>query len=69
MATNVHKVDKQQWKRWSKAAQKVFNRLYFFMGTQKRYKHPGAPRLKRNHWSTVRWNAAWSAAQITDGKW
>jgi len=69
MAKNINRVPKRQWRRWSEAARRAFNGIYGLMKTQDFYKHPEAPKLKREHWKTTRWNAAWCAAQVTDGKW
>lgn len=69
MAKNAYKVPKKQWRKWSKDAQRVFNRVFSLMGEVKQYLHPQADTPKREHWRTTRWNAAWTAAQATDRKW
>lgn len=69
MAKNVYRVPKKQWKRWSKEAQKAFNRVFRLMRDPDLYKHPAAPKPKREHWQTTRWNAAWTAAEVATGNW
>lgn len=69
MAKNSHKVPKKQWRRWSPVAQGTFNRVYRLMSQVNMYLHPKAPKPKFSHWQTVRWNAAWTAAQVADRKW
>lgn len=66
---NKHKVPKSQWDRWSNAARKVFNTMYHSMrpSMQFAFIHPEAAPLAKKHWETTRWNAAWEAAEITDG--
>lgn len=66
---NRYKVPVRTWRRWSKAAQKVFNILYESMrpGMQWVYMHPDAPLMDAKHWATVRWNAAWEAANAING--
>lgn len=61
---NDHKVPKKQWKKWDDLEKYVFNALYELMGDQQFYKHYDAGFMHADHWKVVRWNAAWSAAEL-----
>lgn len=62
-SANRYRVPKKQWKRWGKTARRVFNHVYSAMrGNCRVYNHPGAA-VNVNHWQTVCWNAAWTAAE------
>jgi len=65
---NKNAVPKKQWNRWSRQAQKVFNSLYHSMRPRMQYvyTHPAAKAMLRDHWETIRWNAAWMAADAVD---
>ena len=63
---NVNKVANRQWRKWNNQARYIFNYIYGQMAYQKVIKHPGAKLIPEDHWNTVRWNAAWLAA---DGAW
>lgn len=67
---NRFNVPKKQWDRWSRHARRVFNDVYYSMRPtmQWAFHHPEAQLLDRKHWQTTRWNAAWVAAEATDGK-
>lgn len=67
--TNKHKVPKGQWRDWSNTARRVFNVTYESMrpSMQWAFMHPEAPLMPKQHWETVRWNAAWQAADAADG--
>ena len=68
--TNKHKVPKKQWDSWSNEAKRVFNEMYYSMRPRMQFAflHPDAFAAPRSHWETTRWNAAWEAAQIVDGR-
>lgn len=63
---NKYRVPQRQWRKWSNTAKRVFNRMYHEMRHQWVFLHPAAPVLSREHWKTVRWNAAWTAANVAD---
>lgn len=65
---NTYDVPKKQWEQWSPHVQGVFNIVYGAMiGDPWAYQHPKAERGKEEHWQTVAWNAAWTAANAVDG--
>lgn len=60
---NKHKVDKKVWSSWSDQAKNAFNYCYeWFLGNQSKMAHPKAEAIKKEHWETIAWNAAWIAA-------
>lgn len=61
---NRYGVSKGQWNRWSEHARDVFNKLYWVMRRQKAFDHPDTELLPQDQWDTVRWNAAWMAAEF-----
>jgi hypothetical protein len=64
---NKYRVPAKQWKRWSKAARAVFNRVYdFAYNNECLMTHPGQDAAKPVHWKTIAWNAAWIAADAVD---
>lgn len=65
---NKYKVRASRWKRWSRQAQRVFNLTYYSMRPkmQHLFLHPKAVTMSREHWETIRWNAAWIAADAAD---
>lgn len=67
---NKHKVPQKQWNKWSNLAKKVFNNMMASMrpSMQFAFHHPSAPLLSKEHWATVRWNAAWAAACAANGE-
>ena len=65
---NKHKVPKSQFKKWSPRAQETFNSLFEYMvKNQPFFSHPKAE-TSRDHYATTAWNAAWTAADIVDGR-
>lgn len=65
---NTHDVPKKVWTKWSAHAQHVFNLIYPNMrDTQDIFLHPKAVKMESEHWQTVAWNAAWTAADAVDG--
>lgn len=66
---NRFKVPLKQWSKWSNHAKKVFNQLYQAMrpSLQWAFLHPDAHPSSKAHWDTVRWNSAWTAADIANG--
>lgn len=61
---NRYKVQKRMWRKWSQAARKVFNDTHFQMiNSQWIFTHPQADKISREHWKTIAWNAAWTAAE------
>ncbi len=67
---NKHKVQKKQWAKWTNHARRVFNDVYmsFRHSMQPMLVHPEQPLMSRVMWSTLRWNAAWLAAEAAQGK-
>ena len=67
---NPNKVQKKQWAKWSNHARRVFNDVYksFRPSMQPVLIHPGATIMPSEHWHTLRWNAAWLAAEAAHGK-
>lgn len=65
---NKHKVPKKVWARWSRQAQRTFNAMMYSLRPRMQavVQHPDAPLLSRDHWGTIRWNAAWLAADAVD---
>lgn len=65
---NRYEVPKRQWGRWSNLARSVFNKVYSDMrpSTQLLYTHPDAAPMPLRHWETLRWNAAYIAADAVD---
>ena len=56
------------WKKWSKNARQVFNMTYRFMrDNQDLMIHPNTKKVPGLQWKTTAWNAAWVAADATDG--
>lgn len=67
-ARNTYKVPVKQWRKWSRIARTVFNRVYnFAINNPELILHPQAVKTtKPAHWKTIAWNAAWIAADATD---
>ena len=63
---NKHKVAKKVWRKWSPHAQAVFNGTYedILRVGQTCFLHPDtiARKLNPEEFTTVAWNAAWTAA-------
>lgn len=65
---NPHRVPRRQWAKWTNQARGVFNSVYDQMRRdQAMFLHPSAERQTREHWKTVAWNAAWTAADAVMG--
>lgn len=65
---NQNRVPQKQWRKWSARARQVFNTVYTtMMADQSLFLHPKAPAAKPAHWKTTSWNAAWIAADTTEG--
>lgn len=68
MIPNSYQVPKSQWKKWDEQARYVFNEVYCSMAyNQKFFLHPKATSASDKHWITTAWNAAWTAADATQG--
>jgi hypothetical protein len=65
---NSNLVSRKQWKKWSEPSRYVFNEMYETMiQSQKLFNsHPKAKKMEDEHWVTVAWNAAWTAADAAD---
>ena len=63
---NIHRVPKKAWKKWDLAQRALFNHMYLVMDNQTCLKHPDAPTVPASQWKTIRWNAAWLAADSLD---
>lgn len=61
---NIHKVPKKQWKKWCIAAQWTFNNMMRKLSDQNVITHPGYEKAEDAYWQTIRWNAAWLAADL-----
>jgi hypothetical protein len=64
---NRFKVSKDQWRKWTPDAQRVFNEVYYVMRENPRlFAHPSMElvytNMSKRDWSTTCWNAAWTAA-------
>lgn len=60
---NLYHVPVKQWKKWTLDARQVFNEVYSSMvKNQVIFNHPRQEKISREHWKTVCWNAAWTAA-------
>ena len=60
---NVNKVPKRQWRKWNNQSRFIFNYVYSSTEYQTAMKHPAAPFIPIEQWKTIRWNAAWLAAE------
>ena len=69
MVKNFHKVSKSQWNKWCELSRLTFNRVFDNMQAfnPDQFSHPKAPQMEEEHWHTICWNAAWTAAdQVND---
>jgi len=62
MASNRYKVPSKAWSKWTDSGRAVFNELYAVMRDQRMFTHPDAVLQTAAVWRTIRWNAAWIAA-------
>jgi hypothetical protein len=62
MTKNKHKVQKEQWERWSPRGHYVFNSVYEQVLDQTVFSHPKTRPVTAKQWKTTAWNAAWVAA-------
>jgi hypothetical protein len=64
MERNRYRVPEKQWNKWSEAARRVFNEVYYTLtrNRQVRLLHPKTKPLPAEEWQTPAWNAAWIAA-------
>lgn len=67
MPSNRYHVPIKRWRKWSDHARQVFNDMYKVMSDQHVFSHPKAKPMNREQWTTVRWNAAWMAADLANG--
>lgn len=66
--SNKHKVQKRRWDSWTNMAKRIFNRTFETLrNRQSIYMHPKAAAIPKEHWKTVAWNAAWTAADASMG--
>lgn len=63
---NIHRVPARQWSRWTFQARWMFNNVMNRMADQALVKHPDYEDAPGDYWDTVRWNAAWIAADLTN---
>lgn len=69
-ATNVYRVPRKQWERWTRNGRIMFNHVFETMADQSLFNaHPDAVKLSVYEWKTVRWNAAWIAADRATKDW
>lgn len=66
MEANKYKVPAKQWRKWHEEGRHVFNELYSSMRSQGIINSRG--KLTREHWGVVRWNTAWTAADIVTAR-
>lgn len=67
---NIHKVPAKMWSRWSIAARWTFNNMMLQTQDQTILTHPGYEKAEDAYWQTIRWNLAWIAADLQNGrKW
>jgi hypothetical protein len=65
---NAYNVPQKAWRSWTPQARQLFNEVYSSMRrNQELFKHPKAEKDSREHWKTVCWNAAWTAAHAVSG--
>jgi len=65
---NRYEVPQKTWRKWVPLQQAVFNRMYRKMKEQTLLIHPETHPLHPVEWDTIRWNAAWLAAESCVGK-
>lgn len=63
---NIHKVPFTQWARWNYAARWTFNNMMRQTKDQTIFTHPGYEKAEDAYWQTIRWNLAWTAADLTN---
>lgn len=63
---NINNVPKRQWRKWNQQSRYIFNNVYGQMAYQHAVKHPQMDNMYDDYWNTIRWNAAWLAA---DAAW
>lgn len=63
---NIYNVPNRAWRKWNQQSRYIFNEVFNQMGDQTVVKHPLAPVIREELWKTIRWNAAWLAA---DAAW
>ena len=56
-------------KKWSKSAKETFFSVFSIMKNQNKFVHPKQELVAKEHWDTIRHNAAWTAAEVYDGNW
>ena len=59
---NIHKVQSRTWRKWNNQARFIFNTVYGQMEYQDVVIHPKSFPVNEEYWKTIRWNAAWLAA-------
>ena len=59
---NVNEVPKRAWRNWNNQSRYVFNEVFQQLEMMQSIQHPGMPEMSEAHWSNIRWNAAWVAA-------
>lgn len=65
--SNKYKVPVKQWRKWSDAARKVFNEVYFTIRNNVRVVFPPkAQDLPRQSVQVIAWNSAWIAADAAN---
>lgn len=62
MTENIHSVQKKTWSKWTESGRALFNAVYEEFEDQTVMMHPDSVPMSARHWDTVRWNAAWIAA-------
>lgn len=63
---NLYGVPNRQWRKWNQQSRYIFNCVFNQMEFQKSITHPRSIQMPDEYWKTVRWDAAWLAA---DAAW
>lgn len=62
MTENIHNVSQRQWGRWNETARRQFNDVMEQLEDRTLHMHPKHGPVTYEQWQTIRWNAAWIAA-------
>lgn len=65
---NRYGVPVKLWRQWSPFQQRVFNCMFRSMKDQRLFIHPETHPLHPVEWDTIRWNAAYLAAEASAGR-
>lgn len=65
---NVHRVPLKQWRKWNLNARWTFNNMMRQAEESWIFTHPAYEKLPDDLWQTIRWNMAWTAADLANEK-